>query len=135
MGCLVHVIYGAYKAGVVYVQSQDGLLDTSSTRGEINKAITCTNKSQKGSVALIQAQKHCKLENVRLLAPDKNCFSYISHSFKSLCMNKDDIEYMYGPMPGVCNDINTCKPSNGYWDVVHVVVYSMKEVVASVHQN
>ena len=85
------------------MQSADDLLDTSSTMAKINKAVTCTKTSQKGSVALIQAQKHCKLENVRLLAPDKNCFSYISHSFKSLCMNKDDIEYMYGPMPGVGN--------------------------------
>ena len=99
----MHVIAGACNTVVFGVQYKDGLIDTSSTRGEINKAITCTNKSQKGSVALIQAQKHCKLENVRLLAPDKNCFSYISHSFKSLCMNKDDIEYMYGPMPGVGN--------------------------------
>ena len=50
-------------------------------------------------------------------------------------MNKYAIEYMYGLMSGVLNDIKTCKPSNEYWEVVHVVVHTMKEVVASVNKN
>ena len=44
MECLTHVIDGACKAGVVDVQYEDGLLDTSSTRAKTNKAITWTNK-------------------------------------------------------------------------------------------
>ena len=57
----------------------------------MNKDITWTKKSQKGAVALIQAQKHCKLTNVRLLDPAKTSFPYIFHSFKSLLMNKDSV--------------------------------------------
>ena len=115
MDFLTHVIAGAWKSGVVDVKSEDVSIDTSSSRAKINKAITWTNKSQKGSVALIQAQKHCKLENFSLIAPSKNRFSYIFHSFKILLMNKDAIEYMYGPMPGVENDIKTRKPSYEDW--------------------
>ena len=99
------------------MQYEDGLIDTS-----INN-----NKSQKGDVALIQAQKHCKLASVRLLTPSKARFAYILHSFKSLLMNNDSIEYMYGPIPGVGNEIKTCKPSDEYWEVVHLVVHTMKE--------
>ena len=42
---------------------------------------------------------------------------------------------MYGPMPGVENEIKTCKPSNEDWELVHVVVHTMKVVVASAHKN
>ena len=59
----------------------------------------------------------------------------IPHSFKSLLINKDTIEYIYGPIPGVGNEINTRKLSDEYWEVVHVVFHTMKEVVASVHRN
>ena len=78
----------------------------------MNEAITWTNKSQKGAVALIQAQKHCKLANVSLLYPSKTRFAYILHSLKIILMNKYAIEYMYGPMSGVGNEINNRKPSN-----------------------
>ena len=30
---------------------------------------------KKGAVALVKAQKHCKISNVRLLAPAKNSFA------------------------------------------------------------
>ena len=71
-------------------------------------------ETKKGAVALIQAHKHCKLANVRLLAPAKNRFSYILHPFKILLLKKDSIEYMHGPMPGVGYEIKTFKPSNEY---------------------
>ena len=99
----MHIIDGAFKAGVFDVQSEDRLLDISITRAKINKAITWIKKSQKGAVALNQAQTCCKLSNVRLLAPTKTFFAYILHSLKSLLIKKDDIEYMYCPMPGVGN--------------------------------
>ena len=73
----------------------------------MNKAITWTKKPQKSAVALIQAQKHCKLANVCLLAPATTRFTYIPHSFKILLTNKDTIEKMYGSIPGVGNDIKT----------------------------
>ena len=38
-------------------------------------------------------------------------------------------------MSGFGNDIKTHKPSNEDWEVVHVVVHTMKEVVASFHKN
>ena len=58
-------------------------------------------------------------------------------------MNKNSIEYMYRPIPGVRNDIKTCKPPNEDWEVANVVVHTMKDVVvhtmkdvvASVHKN
>ena len=77
---MAHVIAGAHKAGVVDVQSEDRLLDTSRNMAKINKAITWTNKSQKCAGALIQAQKHCKLANVCLLTPTKTRFAYMMHS-------------------------------------------------------
>ena len=80
MECLAHVITGAFKDGVVDVKSEYGLLDTSITRAKMNKATTWKNKSQKGAVALIQAQKHCKLANVCLLTPTKTRFAYMMHS-------------------------------------------------------
>ena len=58
----------------------------------MNKATTWTNKSQKGAVPLIQAQKHCKLANFCLLAPSKTSFSYILNYFKIVLINKDAIE-------------------------------------------
>ena len=134
MECLAHVISVAYKAGVFNVQSKDGLLDTLITRAKINKAITWTNKSQKGTLTLIQAQKHCKLANFCLLAPSKTSFPDILQSFKILIINKDSIYYIYGPMPVVINDIKTRKPSDEDWEVVHVVVHTMKEVVTIVHR-
>ena len=39
MDCLVHVISGECKASFVDVQSEDGLLDTSSTRAKIHGAV------------------------------------------------------------------------------------------------
>ena len=42
---------------------------------------------------------------------------------------------MYGPIPGVGNAIKTHKTSDEDWEVVHMVVHTMKEVVASVHKN
>ena len=106
MECLARVIDGSCEAGVVHVKSEDGSIDTSSTR----EKITWANKSQKIDVALIQAQKHFKLANVRLLAPSKNRFSYIMNSFKSLLVNKDSIKYIYVPIPVVVNEIKTHKP-------------------------
>ena len=106
MECLEYVIYGECKAVIVDVKSEDGLLNISSTRAKKNKAITWTKKSPKFFVALIQSQKHCKLVNIRLLAPAKNRFEYILHSLKSLLINKDNIDYMYVPIPVVENDIN-----------------------------
>ena len=132
---LAHVISGACKAGVVDVQYEDWSIDTSSTRAKMNKVITWKNKSPKDAVALIQVQKHCKLVNVRLLAPAKNRFAYILHSFKSLPVNKYAIDYMCVPIPGVGNEIKTRKPLDEDWEVVHVVVHTMKEVVVSTHKN
>ena len=89
------------------MQYEDGSLDTSSTRVNMNKAITSKNKPQKGAIALIQTHKYYKLAIVCLITSSKNRFEYILHSFKSLLVNKDAIEYMYGPIPGVVNDIKT----------------------------
>ena len=73
-GCLEYVIYGECKAVIVDVKSEDGLLNISSTRAKKNKAITWTKKSKKGAIALVQAQKHCKLVNVCLIAPAETRF-------------------------------------------------------------
>ena len=67
-----------------------------------------------------------------LLAPAKTSFAYILHYFKNLLIKKDSIEYMYVPIPGVGNEIKTRKPLDEDWEVVYVMVHTMKEVVASV---
>ena len=92
-------------------------------------------KSQKGVVALVKAQKHCRLEFVCLLALAKTSFPFILHYFKCLLTKKYIIEYMYAPMLGVVNDIKTHKTSYEYCEVVHFVFHTMKEVVVSVHKN
>ena len=53
MECLANIITGSRKANVVDVKSEDGLLDTSSTRKKLKKAITWIKKSQKSAVDLI----------------------------------------------------------------------------------
>ena len=92
MELLAYVIYGASKAGVVDVHYEDGSIDTSINRTKMNKAIMWKNKSQKGAIALIQEQKHCKFANVCLIAPSKTRFVYILNSFKIFLMKKDAIE-------------------------------------------
>ena len=83
MECLACLISSSCKSGVVNVQSEDGSLDTSSTRAKMNKSITITKKSKKGAAALIQAQKHYKISNFFLLAPDKTRFASILYSVKN----------------------------------------------------
>ena len=131
----MHVISGACKAGVVDVQSEDGLLDTSSTGEKMNKDITWKKKSQKGAVALIHKKEHFKLQMFAYSPLLKIVFVYILNYLKILLMNMDNTEYMYGPMPGVGNEIKTRKPSDEDWEVVHMVVHTMKEVVVMVHKN
>ena len=100
---------------------------------KINNNITWKKKSQKVSIALVKAQNHCKLANVCVLVSAKTRFAYILHSLKILLVNKDNIYYIYVPMPGVVNENKTYKPSDKYWEVLNVVVHTMKEVVESIH--
>ena len=77
----------------------------------MQKCITWTKKIQKGVRALWEAQIHCGIKEKRLLTPVSTRFSYLIHSFRSLLENKPAIEYLYGTIPGIHDNIRARRPS------------------------
>ena len=113
--CLAHILSGACKSGVQVIKLDDGEVDTELTRRNMQKCITWTNKSQKGAQALQEAQIHCGIKEKRLLIHVSARFSYLIHSFRSLLENKPAIEYLYGTIPGIHDNIWTRRPSLFDW--------------------
>ena len=97
--------------------------------------ITWTQNRQKGARALRGAQIHCGIKEKRLLAPVSACFAYLIHFFRSLLENKSAIEYLYGTMPGIHDNIRARRPSLADWDFIHMIVASMKCIVVSIVLN
>ena len=69
MECLAHVLVGICKAGLEYIKSDDGEVDTKFTRQNMQKCITWKNKSQKGAQALLEAQLRCGINENHLPTP------------------------------------------------------------------
>ena len=97
--------------------------------------ITWTKKIQKGARALLEAHIHCGIKQNRLLTPVLTRFAYLIHSFRSLLENKPAIEYFCGTMPGIHDNIRARRPSLVDWEVVQIIVTSMKRIVGSIILN
>ena len=117
------------------IKSDDGEVDTELTRRNVQKCITWTKKSQKGARALWEAHIHCGIKEKRLLTPVSTRFAYLINSFRSLLQNKPAIEYLYVTMPGIHDNIREMRPSLVDWEVIHMIVTSMKRIVGIIVLN
>ena len=97
------------------IKSDDGEVDTELTRRNMQKCITWTKMSQKGARYLREAQIHCSIKEKRLLTPVSTRYEYLIHSFRSLLDNTPAIEYLYGTMPGIHDNIQERRPSLVDW--------------------
>ena len=117
------------------IKSDDGEVDTELTRRNMQKCITWTKKSQKGARDIWEAHIHCGTKEKRLLTPVLTHFAYLINSFRSLLENKSAIEYLYGNMPGIHDNIRARRPSLVEWEVIQMIVTSMKRIVGSIVLN
>ena len=62
-------------------------------------------------------------------------FSYLIHSFRSLLDNKPAIEYIYGSIPGIHDNIQARTPSPVDWGFIQIIVTSMNLIVGSIILN
>ena len=92
-------------------------------------------KSQKGEKALDTAQKHVELPCKILIAPVKNCFVYIIHSFRSIIENKGDIKYLYVSMDNTSDIIREGNPALTDWSTTSTGVMTMHRTVGSIVKN
>ena len=90
------------------------------------------NKIQKGGWALQEAQLHCGIKDKRLFTPVSTRFSYLIHLLRSLTDNKPVIEYLYGSMPGIHDNICASRPSLDDWYFIQIIVTSMNRIVVSI---
>ena len=98
----------------------------------MQKCITWTKNIQKGARYLQDAQIHCGIKEKRLLT---HHFSYLIQSFRSLMDNKPAIQYLYGTMPGIHDNIRARRPYLVDWGVIQMIVTSMKRIVVSIILN
>ena len=118
-------------AGVQYINSDDGEVDTELARQNMQKFINWMKNIQKGAQALREAQLYCGIKEMRLLAPVLTCFTYLIHSFSSLLDNKPVIEYMYGSMTGIHENIWERRPSLVDWEVIQMILTITKCIIGS----
>ena len=101
----------------------------------MQNCITWTKKSQKGARALQDAHIHCGVKDKRLLTPVSTHFAYLIHFFRSLLDNKPAIEYLYGIMKGINENIGARRPSLVDWEAIQIIVTSMKRIIGSIVLN
>ena len=135
MECLTHILSGSCKAVVQSIKSNDGEVNTELMKRNMQKCITCTKKIQKGARALWDTHIHCGIKEKRFLAPVLTHFSYLIHSFRSLLENKPAIDYLYGTIPGIHDNIRAMRPSLVDWEVIQIILTRMKHIVCSIVLN
>ena len=135
MECLAHILAGACKAGVQSIKSDDGEVDTELIRQDMQKCITWKNNIQKGAQALWESQLHCGIKRKHLLTPVTTHFAYLVDLFSSLLENKPSIEYLYVIIIGIHDNIRARMPSVVNWEVIQIIVTSMKFIVGSITLN
>ena len=101
----------------------------------MQKCITWTKKIQKGARALREAQINCGIKEKRLLTPILTRFAYLIQSFRSLLENKPATKYLYGTMPGIHDNIRARRPSLVVWEIINMIMTSMKRIVVSIVLN
>ena len=135
MEFLANILAGDFKTTVQSIKSYYGEVDTELTRWNMHKRITWTKKSQKGARALWDAHIYCDIKEKRLLATVSTRFEYLIHSFRSFLYNKHAIDYLYGIMPEIHDNIRARRPSLVDWEVIQMIVTSMKCIVGSIVLN
>ena len=85
--------------------------------------------------ALRESHIHLGIKEKYLLTPVSTRFSYLIHSFRYLIENKPENEYLYGSMPGIHDNIRAMRPSLVNWEVIQIIVTSMKLIVVSIILN
>ena len=108
------------------IKSDDGEVDTELTKQNMQKCITWTKKNQKGARDLREKHLYCGIKEKRVLTPVSTRFSYLIPSFRSLIDNKPAIEYLYGSIQGIHNNIRERKPSLVRQEVIEMILNSMK---------
>ena len=93
------------------------------------------NKIQKWERALREAQIHFRIKEKRLLTPVSTRFSYLIHSFRPLIENEPAIECLYGIMPGINENIWARRPYLVDWEVIQIIVTSMKRTTGIIILN
>ena len=135
MECLAHILAGAYKAVFQSINLYYDEVDTELTRRDMQKCITWTKKIQKGAWAIRDAQIHCGVTEKRLLTPVSTCFTYLIHFFRSLLDDKPTIDYLHRNMPVIHDNIRARRPSLVYWEVIQIIITSIKRTVDSIVLN
>ena len=85
-------------------------------------------KIQKGARDLREAHIHYGIKKKCLLTPVLTRFAYPIHSFGYLLDNKPAIEYLHGTMPGIHGNIQARRLSLVDWEVIQMIVTSMKRI-------
>ena len=80
-------------------------------------------------------QLYCRIKEKRLLKPDFTRFTYLIHSFRSLLDNKPEIEYIYGIMSGIHDNIQARSHSLVDWEVIQIIATRMKGIIDSIILN
>ena len=135
MECLANIFAGACKAEVQSIKSDDGEVDTKLTMWNMHKCITWTDKSQKWEWDIQEAQLHWGINYKHLPTPVLTRFAYLIHSFRYLLDNKPEIEYLYGSMPGIHDNIRARRPSLVNWEVIQIIVTNTKRIFGSIVLN
>ena len=110
MEYLANILAGACKSGVQYIKFGYGEVDAKLTRQNMQKCITWTKKIQKGGQALREAQLHRRINMKHFLTPVSTRFSYLIHLFRNLLYNKHMIDYLYGRLSGIHENIWARRP-------------------------
>ena len=135
MDLLAHILTGYCKAGAQSIKSYGGEVDTELTRWNMQKCITYMKKSQKGGRDIRDAHIHCGIKEKHILTPVLTHFEYLINSFRSLLDNKPAIEYLYGTMTRIHDNILARRPSLVDWEFIQMIGTSMKRIVGRLILN
>ena len=92
-------------------------------------------KSQKGAQAFLEAQIYWGTKEKHLLTLVLTCFAYLIQLSRSLLENKPEIEYLYGSMPGIHDNIWARRPSLVNCELIQMIVTIMEIIVGSIILN
>ena len=101
----------------------------------MQKCTTWKNKSQKGERDLRELHLHCGIKEKLLITPVLTRFAYLIHSFRSLLDSKPEIEYLYGSMSGIHENIWARRPSLVNREVIQMILTRMKHIVGRIILN
>lgn len=126
--CHAHHISKSCTQVVARTQAS-GEVDLEKSRGTMQKCITWTKKSGKGSNALSQVQEHVGLKQKCLITPVKTRMGTIFVTFRVMLENRLAIDHLYGTIRKRNKDLHARLPSTACWETVKMAHLTMKESV------